>query len=100
MATRTRHVPVRRCVACGAQRPKRELVRVVRTPYGDVKVDKGGRESGRGAYLCPDPQCWAEGLKPKKLGRLEYALRSRIRPEDKETLLSFARSLVEDTAKE
>ncbi|MCY0884856.1 MAG: YlxR family protein, partial [Firmicutes bacterium] len=45
---KTRRVPMRTCVACGATRPKRELVRVVRTPAGEVVVDTTGRTAGRG----------------------------------------------------
>lgn len=60
-----RHVPIRQCVGCGAKRPKRELVRVVRTPQGDVVVDPTGRKAGRGAYICPSQEC------------LELAVRSR-----------------------
>ncbi len=51
-------------------RPKRELVRVVRTPTGEVKVDPTGKLSGRGAYVCPDPQCAEVGLR----NRLRQAL--------------------------
>ena len=45
-------VPERRCVGCGASFPKRDLVRVVRTPEGDVKLDVTGKAAGRGAYVC------------------------------------------------
>ncbi|MEA2645425.1 MAG: uncharacterized protein QOE92_508 [Chloroflexota bacterium] len=52
------HQPTRTCVACRRNRPKRELVRLVRTQGGAVEVDAGGKIDGRGAYLCPDPACW------------------------------------------
>ena len=45
-------VPVRRCVGCNTQKPKKELVRIVRSPEGEVSVDLTGKRSGRGAYLC------------------------------------------------
>ena len=45
-------IPVRRCVGCNAQRPKRELVRVVRSPEGEISIDLRGKAPGRGAYLC------------------------------------------------
>jgi uncharacterized protein len=54
---KVRKVPQRQCVACGQVRAKRDLVRVVRTPGGDVQVDRTGKVSGRGAYVCPDPAC-------------------------------------------
>jgi len=59
------------CVACHQMRPKRELVRVVRTPAGDVKVDPTGKLSGRGAYVCPDSRCVEVGLGDQ---RLQHAL--------------------------
>jgi predicted RNA-binding protein YlxR (DUF448 family) len=52
-------------------RPKRELVRVVRTPSGEVRVDATGKVSGRGAYVCPRPECVDEALAQ---GRLQHAL--------------------------
>lgn len=63
-------VPVRRCVGCNAQKPKRELVRVVRSPEGEVGIDLTGKRSGRGAYLCPSAACLA---KARKARRLEHA---------------------------
>ncbi len=68
---RIKKVPNRMCVACHQMRPKRELVRVVRTPTGDVKVDPTGKLSGRGAYVCPDSQCVEVGLRDQ---RLQHAL--------------------------
>jgi predicted RNA-binding protein YlxR (DUF448 family) len=68
---RPRHVPLRQCVACRQMRPKRELVRVVRTPSGEVRVDATGKLSGRGAYVCPRPECADQALTQ---GRLQHAL--------------------------
>ena len=51
-------VPVRRCVGCNTQKPKKELVRIVRSPEGEVSVDLTGKRSGRGAYLCPSASGW------------------------------------------
>ncbi len=59
------------CVACHQMRSKRDLVRLVRTPTGDVKVDPTGKLSGRGAYVCPDAQCAEVGLREH---RLQHAL--------------------------
>jgi uncharacterized protein len=58
-------------VACGQVRPKRDLVRIVRTPGGDVRVDATGKVSGRGAYVCPDPACVDRAV---RAGRLAGAL--------------------------
>ena len=62
-------IPVRRCVGCNAQKPKRELVRIVRSAAGEVSVDLTGKKAGRGAYLCPDPACLAKARKAKRLER-------------------------------
>jgi predicted RNA-binding protein YlxR (DUF448 family) len=62
-------VPLRTCVACRTERPKRELVRVVRTPDGSVVLDPTGRRAGRGAYLCADGACWSVALKKHSLER-------------------------------
>ena len=72
---KVRKVPQRQCVACGETRSKRELVRVVRTPAGEVRVDPTGKLSGRGAYVCPDPGCVDRALRDGRLaGILERPL--------------------------
>ena len=86
-------MPLRTCTSCGRKAPKLELIRIVRTPFGKVQVDGTSKLNGRGAYLCTNTVCWEHGLKPKRLPRLEYALRGRIPPEDKEYLLSYAATL-------
>ncbi len=55
---RPKHVPQRTCVVCRSERGKRELVRIVRTPDGAVRVDPTGKVAGRGAYLCKARPCW------------------------------------------
>jgi predicted RNA-binding protein YlxR (DUF448 family) len=66
---------MRTCVACGRIRPKRELVRVVRTPDGLVRVDPTGKVSGRGAYVCREPGCADAGLREARLAHaLEVAI--------------------------
>jgi uncharacterized protein len=67
---KTRRIPQRQCVACGAMRPKRELVRVVRTPEGAVLVDRTGKLSGRGAYVCPEAACVDRALSEDRLARV------------------------------
>lgn len=64
-----RHIPERKCVACGKRLPKRELHRVVRSPDGSVAVDPTGKKSGRGAYLCGSPGCWERGVSKAGLDR-------------------------------
>lgn len=64
-----RKVPVRRCVGCGEGKPKKELMRVVRTAEGEVSLDATGRKAGRGAYVCHDAVCLAKARKKKSLER-------------------------------
>ncbi len=68
---KVRHVPQRQCVACRQMRPKRELIRVVRTPAREVRVDPTGKASGRGAYVCQSDACASEAVRH---GRLAHAL--------------------------
>ena len=78
MDTPTRRAPTRTCVACRTERPKRELVRIVRTPAGALELDPSGRLAGRGAYLCADGACWSSALKKHAL---ERALGAPLPPE-------------------
>lgn len=72
-----KHVPVRMCIGCQARRPKRELVRIVRTPEGEVWMDPTGKRSGRGAYICSEVECLKKAVSG---GRLEKALQTEIDP--------------------
>lgn len=63
------HVPVRTCVACRIERPKRELVRLVRGADGSARVDPTGKLNGRGAYLCRDAECWTLAERRRALER-------------------------------
>jgi len=68
-------VPMRMCVACREMKPKKELLRVVRTPEGAVEVDRTGRKNGRGAYLCGTVDCLNKAVKTRAL---ERALQQKI----------------------
>src|SRR5512137_2897208 len=83
-----KHVPQRTCVGCHTVRPKRSLVRVVRTPEG-VRVDPTGKLNGRGAYLHNSRSCWERGLS----GALKNALKVELTTEDKQHLEAFMNSL-------
>ena len=61
--------PLRQCLGCREMKPKRELIRVVRSPEGDISLDFKGKASGRGAYVCPDAQCLKKAVKAKALER-------------------------------
>jgi len=60
---------IRKCVGCGAERPKNEMLRVVRGINGVIAIDSTGRSQGRGAYLCPNPECLRTAIKKKALSR-------------------------------
>ena len=65
--TSQKKIPVRRCVGCGEHFPKAELVRVLRTPEGEVVLDLVGKKSGRGAYICKNATCFKKARKSKRL---------------------------------
>ncbi len=75
---RTKKVPLRMCVGCSQHKSKKELIRVVKSPEGEISIDFTGKKSGRGAYLCNDPECL---LKARKAKRIERAFETAI-PEE------------------
>jgi len=62
-------IPLRKCVGCNEQKPKKDLIRVVRTKEGEMSVDFTGKAHGRGAYICPDTECLKKAEKKKALNR-------------------------------
>ena len=62
-------IPMRQCVGCREMKPKKELVRVVRSPEGEISLDFRGKAPGRGAYLCPQADCLKKAIKSKALDR-------------------------------
>lgn len=66
---RERKIPLRKCSGCGEMRPKGELVRVVRSPEGELSMDLTGRKAGRGAYVCRHLACLQQARKAKRLER-------------------------------
>lgn len=67
--TTPRKIPMRQCVGCRQMKPKRELTRVVRSPEGELSIDGRGKKPGRGAYVCPDPECLKKAIRSKALAR-------------------------------
>ena len=63
-------IPMRQCMGCREMKPKKELIRVVRSPEGSVSLDFKGKAPGRGAYLCPDLQCLKKARKSGSIGRV------------------------------
>ena len=76
-------IPLRQCLGCREMKPKTELVRVVRSPAGNVSVDLRGKAPGRGAYVCPSADCLKKALRSKALSR---SLGVEIPPEIYDTL--------------
>ena len=62
-------VPMRMCVGCRQMKPKRELLRVVRSPEGEIAIDFTGKKSGRGAYVCREENCLDRAVKQRQLER-------------------------------
>ena len=62
-------IPQRQCMGCRERKAKRELIRIVRGTDGHVSVDFGGKLNGRGAYICPDPECLKKAQRSKGLER-------------------------------
>lgn len=71
-------IPMRQCLGCNEHRPKKEMIRVVRSPEGEISLDFIGKKSGRGAYICPQKTCFQKARKSK---RIENMLECKI-PED------------------
>ena len=85
-----KHIPQRTCVGCGQVQGKREMVRVVRTPQGQVEVDPTGKRNGRGAYIHRMRSCWNAAVAG---GRLAHALKVALLEPDRLALEAFAATL-------
>lgn len=62
-------IPTRRCTGCGEHFPKSELIRIVRSPEGEISLDKTGKKSGRGAYICPTLACLKKARKSNRIAQ-------------------------------
>lgn len=70
-----RKIPQRMCVGCREMKDKKQLIRIVRSPEGEIDLDPTGKKSGRGAYICPNADCLDQAIKGK---RLQKALEADI----------------------
>ena len=67
---KVKKIPLRMCTGCMEMKPKKELIRIVKTPEGEVCVDLTGKKSGRGAYICKCIECLEKSFKAKRLSRI------------------------------
>lgn len=83
---KVKKIPLRMCTGCMEMKPKKELIRVVKNPEGEVSVDLTGKKSGRGAYVCKDSTCLEKAFKAKRLSRnldvaIDEVIYNRLREE-------------------
>lgn len=84
---RKRKIPQRTCIGCRTVRPKKELIRIVRTPEGEIVFDPTGKKNGRGAYICPNTDCLESATKAERLAKaLEHSLDEAMIENLRETL--------------
>ena len=62
-------IPMRQCIGCGEMKPKKEMLRIIKTAEEEILLDTTGRKNGRGAYICPDSECLKKAVKGKGLER-------------------------------
>lgn len=72
---KTKKIPMRMCLGCNEMKPKKEMIRVVKSPEGEISLDLAGKKNGRGAYICRSTECFD---KARKAHRLERSLSCRI----------------------
>ena len=88
---RVRKMPQRMCVGCREMKNKKELIRIVRTPAGDIEIDPTGKKSGRGAYICPDQTCFDKAMQAKRLQKsLEREIPVEIIDKIRQKLIDIA----------
>lgn len=77
---KTRKIPMRMCVGCREMKEKKSLIRVVRSPEGEISLDPTGKKSGRGAYVCREGECLARALRQRQLERqLQTEMSAEVR---------------------
>jgi len=93
MTPRVRKIPQRTCIGCGGVKNKKELIRIARTPEGEVVIDFTGKKSGRGTYTCPRLECLESVFKGNKLSAklnidLSSEEKTRLREELRQAILN------------
>lgn len=72
---KVKKIPLRKCLGCNEMKPKKELIRIVRSPENVVSIDKTGKAAGRGCYVCPNLDCLEKAIKSK---RVQSALETQV----------------------
>lgn len=91
MPLKPKKIPMRMCVGCREMKPKKELLRAVRSPEGAVSLDTTGKKPGRGAYCCYNAECLRRALKQ---GQLDRQLEVKLSPEVNEQLTQTMNELL------
>ena len=68
-------IPLRKCIGCGEMKSKKEMIRIIKTTQDAIILDRTGKQNGRGAYICPNPDCFETAKRTKGL---ERALKTAI----------------------
>lgn len=63
---KTKKIPMRMCLGCNEMKPKKELIRVVKSKEGEISLDLTGKKSGRGAYICRNVECFRKARKARR----------------------------------
>ena len=92
MGAKSKHLPQRTCIACRQIKEKKALIRLASTENGIAEIDVLGKKPGRGAYLCPKKTCWELALRKN---RLDYALRTKLHDDNRQTLREYSHNLEE-----
>ena len=91
MPPKVRKIPMRQCMGCNEHKPKMELLRVVRSPEGEISLDTTGRKNGRGAYICHDVKCLRKARKSRRIeSNLECAIPEEVYDRMEQELESYA----------
>lgn len=93
MPQKVKKIPERKCMGCNEKKPKKELIRIVRTPDGEIKLDDKGKISGRGVYICSDCKCFEKARRAKRFERsLEVEIPEKVYIELEERLSEISAS--------
>lgn len=89
-----RKTPMRKCLGCNEMKPKKELLRVVKSPEGEISLDFVGKKNGRGAYICRSTECYE---KARKSRRFEKTFSCKIEESVYEVMADELRSETENS---